>query len=114
MKRFWLGLEFRGWQIFWFALFLPISFCVWLLWELPKFFGEFIIDEWQSAYRVVYFDLKRKYLLKHCRQIIQDYGNLPVAAFCEKYRITPDEQKQLVQEARKKLGVKDYGKSTLN
>ena len=113
MKRLWLALEFRGWQIFWFVLFFPFSFCVWLVWYLPKFFCEFILDEWQSAYRVVYFDLRQKYLLKHCRQIIQDYGNLDSGVFDAKYHCTPSNREELLDAAQKKLGVGKYGKSAI-
>ena len=105
-----LKSKFKIYQVICFLFFFPLSFVIWLFWDLPKFFFEFISDEWKSAYRVVY-DI---YITPECRKIqakivLKDYEELSFDEFCQKYKeykINEHNIKEVIKNAKEILRIK--------
>ena len=102
--------KFRIFQVICFLFFLPISLIIWLFWDLPKFFFEFLYDEWKSAYRIVY-DI---WLTPKCRKIqakivLKDYEELSFDEFCQKYKeynINENNIEEVIKNGKEILRIK--------
>lgn len=105
-----LKSKFRIYQVFWFLFFLPFSLIIWLFWDFPKFVFEFILDEWQSAYRFTY----NAWLTPKCQKIqakkvLKDYEELSFDEFCQKYKeyqIDENNIEKVIEQGKKILRIK--------
>ena len=106
MEVHWVRLQFRLRQILCFIVFLPFGLCLWVICDLPKFFIEYLLDEWESAYSLVYqYWLIPKYRSQKAREVIADYGNLTVDEFCIKHKCTKDGRDEFFSQSQKALGI---------
>lgn len=102
--------KFKIYQVLCFLFFLPISLVICLFWDLPKFFFEFICDEWKSAYSIVY-DI---WLTRKCRKIqakivLKDYEELSFDEFCQKYKeynINENNIEEVIKKGKEILRIK--------
>lgn len=108
MEVYWVRFQFRLWQVLCFLVFLPFGLCFWLVLELPKIFTEFLLDEWQRAYSLVYQNwLIPKYRSKKAKEIVTDYGNLSTDEFCIKHKCSLSDREKLFSLSQKELNVGD-------